>query len=76
MDDKLSPEMRATNLARLREYLTTLPPNLQLSEPDSTALRHYALTGHVMRFGCCRDASKQTGTVSQSGACPGASATP
>jgi len=52
-DDKLTPEMRAVNLARLRAYLDTLAPSLKLNEPDSAAFKHFYETGHVMRRGCC-----------------------
>lgn len=51
--DKLTPEMRAVNLARMRDYLRSLAPSLKLNEPDSYAFKHYYEYGHALRRGCC-----------------------
>lgn len=59
MDDKLTPEMRALNLARMREYLQALGPNLKLSEPDSYAFKHYVEHGHAFSKGCCARAARE-----------------
>jgi hypothetical protein len=55
--DKLTPEMRATNLARMRDYLRTLAPSLKLNEVDSYAFKHFYEHGHAYGKGCCADRS-------------------
>lgn len=52
--DKLTPEARAVNLARMRDYLRRLAPSLKLTEPDSYAFKHYYEHGHALQPGCCR----------------------
>jgi hypothetical protein len=53
--DKLTPEARAVNLARIRDYLKTLAPSLRLNEVDSYAFKHFYEHGHAYCKGCCAD---------------------
>lgn len=47
----------AENLRRARELLARLGEHRRHLDPDTAAERHLRETGHLLRFGCCRDAA-------------------
>lgn len=57
-NERITMELElAENLRKARELLNRIGHSRRLVEPDSYGERHLLEHGHVLRFGCCRDAA-------------------